>query len=86
MAHDPSRARGADVTAEEILAEGAERIRSNLGDRPEIQSALMGTIGRVYFNLGEYQPSEEMLEQALTLRLQSDGESHPIQPSFDSPS
>ena len=77
MAHDPSRARGADVTAEEILAEGAERIRNNLGDRPEIQSALMGTIGRVYFNLGEYQPSEEMLEQALRLRLQSDGESHP---------
>ena len=77
MAHDPSRARGADVTAEEILAEGAERIRSNLGDRPEIQSALMGTIGRVYFNLGEYQPSEEMLDQALTLRLRTDGESHP---------
>lgn len=77
MAQDPSRARGADVTAEEILAAGAERIRSNLGDRPEIQSALMGTIGRVYFNLGEYQPSEEMLEQALTLRLQSDGELHP---------
>ena len=77
MAHDPSRARGVDVTAEEILAEGAERIRSNLGDRPEIQSSLMGTIGRVYYNLGEYQPSEEMLEQALRLRLQTDGESHP---------
>ena len=77
MAHDPSRARGVDVTAEEILAEGAERIRSNLGDRPEIQSSLMGTIGRVYFNLGEYQPSEEMLEQALRLRLRTDGESHP---------
>lgn len=77
MAHDPSRARGADITAEEILAEGAERIRSNLGDRPEIQAALMGTIGRVYFNLGEYQPSEQMLEQALRLRLQTDGDSHP---------
>ena len=77
MAHDPSRARGVDVTAEEILAEGAERIRSNLGDRPEIQSSLMGTIGRVYYNLGEYQPSEEMLEQALRLRLRTDGESHP---------
>ena len=77
MAHDPSRARGVDVTAEEILAEGAERIRSNLGDRPEIQSSLMGTIGRVYYNLGEYQPSEEMLEQALRLRLRTDNESHP---------
>ncbi len=77
MAHDPSRARGIDVTAEEILAEGAERIRDNLGERPEIQSSLMGTIGRVYYNLGEYQPSEELLEQALALRIETDGESHP---------
>lgn len=77
MAHDPSRARGVDVTAEEILAEGATRIRSNLGDRPEIQSSLMGTIGRVYYNLGEYPKSEEMLEQALRIRIQTDGESHP---------
>jgi len=77
MAHDPSRARGADITAAEILAEGADRIRKNLGDRPEIQSSLMGTIGRVYYNLGEYQPSKEMLEQALQLRLETDGESHP---------
>ncbi len=77
MAHDPSRARGVDVTAAEILAEGAERIRSNLGSRPEIQSALMGTIGRVYYNLGEYQASEEMLEQALQRRIQIDGDSHP---------
>jgi len=77
MAQDPSRARGANITAAEILAEGANRIRNDLGDRPEIQSALMGTIGRVYFNLGEYQPSQEMLEQALRLRLQTDGETHP---------
>ena len=77
MAHDPSRARGVDVTAEEILAEGATRIRSDLGDRPDIQSSLMGTIGRVYYNLGEYPKSEEMLEQALSIRLQADGESHP---------
>ncbi len=77
MAHDPSRARGVDVTAAEILAEGAERIRSNLGDRPEIQSALMGTIGRVYYNLGEYQASEEMLKQALQRLIQADGDSHP---------
>ncbi len=77
MAHDPSRARGADVSAEEILAEGAARIRSDLGNRPEIQSALMGTIGRVYYNLGEYPPAKDLLEQALQLRLQTDGESHP---------
>lgn len=76
MAHDPSRARGADISAAEILAEGADRIRDNLDGRPQIQSSLMGTIGRVYYNLGDYQESEEMLEQALQLRLQTDGESH----------
>ncbi|MEM7432610.1 MAG: serine/threonine-protein kinase [Pseudomonadota bacterium] len=74
MAHDPSRARGADVTAEEILAEGADRIQSNLGERPEIQSALMGTIGRVYYNLGEYSSSEPLLQRALKLQIQTSGE------------
>lgn len=75
MAHDPSRARGVEITAEEILAEGASRIRSDLGNRPEIQSALMGTIGRVYYNLGAYQPSKDMLEQSLKLQLETAGDS-----------
>ncbi len=77
MAQDPAQARGARVTADEILSTGASRIRRDLGDRPEIQSTLMGTIGRVYYNLGEYPRSLEMLEQALQLRQQTDGENHP---------
>lgn len=77
MAQDPAQARGTRITADEILAAGADRIRSDLGDRPDIQSALMGTIGRVYYNLGEYQPSIEMLEQALELRQETDGTDHP---------
>lgn len=68
MAQDPAHARGASVTAEEILATGASRIRTDLGSRPEIQVALIETIGRVYFNLGVYDTSAEMLEQALELR------------------
>ena len=73
MAQDPAQARGTRITADEILAAGADRIRSDLGGRPDIQSALMGTIGRVYYNLGEYQPSVEMLEKALELRQETDG-------------
>lgn len=42
MAPDPARARGAAITAEEILAAGASRISTDLGERPEIQSTLMG--------------------------------------------
>ena len=77
MAQDPAKARGAKVTAGEILAEGADRIQNELGESPEIQSALMGTIGRVYFNLGEFQSSVTLLEQALALRIQTHGENHP---------
>ncbi|MDJ0698977.1 MAG: serine/threonine-protein kinase [Woeseiaceae bacterium] len=68
MSQDPARARGADVTADEVLAAGASRIRHDLDGRPEIQSTLMGTIGRVYYSLGAYEPSVEMLEDALRLR------------------
>jgi len=77
-AQDPVEARGAVITADAILLAGASRIRADLGNSPEIQAALMGTIGRVYFNLGEYEPSLEMLEQALQLRKLTDGENHPM--------
>ena len=76
-AKDPAEARGTEITADELLAKGAERIQQDLDDRPEIQSTLMGTIGRVYYSLGEFKASADMLEQALALRVQSDGENHP---------
>jgi len=74
---DPAEARGASITADELLKSGAERIRSNLNDRPEIQTALMGTIGRVYFGLGEYGESAALLDEALTARLSYYDENHP---------
>ncbi|MEX2124134.1 MAG: serine/threonine-protein kinase [Woeseia sp.] len=77
MAPDPGNARGLDITAKEILAKGADRISDQLGDRPVIQATLMGTIGRVYFNLGEYEPSIAMLEESLRIRRQALGEQHP---------
>lgn len=76
MEPDPARARGLDITAKDILANGADRIRRQLEDRPEIQSALMETIGRVYLNLGEYDQSIDMHEEALALRLASFGAGH----------
>ena len=77
MSQDPAQAKGAKITAAELLAAGADRIQSDLGERPEIQSTLMGTIGRVYYSLGEFEPSAELLEQALQLQLQAHGENHP---------
>ncbi len=77
MSQDPARARGADVTADEVLAAGASRIRQDLDGRPEIQSTLMATIGRVYYSLGAYEPSVAMLEDALRLREEAFGADAP---------
>ena len=76
-APDPARARNADISAAEILASGAERVGNELVGQPELQATLMGTIGRVYFSLGEYQPSRAVLEQALELRMETLGDAHP---------
>ncbi len=77
MSQDPAKTRGKDVTAAEILAEGASRIQSRLEGKPQIQSTLMGTIGRVYFSLSDYEAAVEMLEQALKLRIATMGDTHP---------
>ncbi len=77
MEPDPGNARGASVSAREILEKGASRIATQLGDRPVVQATLMSTIGRVYYNLGEYDPSIEMLEQALRIRREQFGDRHP---------
>ena len=76
MAPDPGNARGLDVTAKELLTRGADRIAAELSERPIIRATLMETIGRVYFNLGEYDRSIEMLEESLRLRRLTFGDSH----------
>jgi eukaryotic-like serine/threonine-protein kinase len=76
MAPDPGNARGLDVTAKDILAAGARKISAELSGRPHIQATLMQTIGRVYFNLGEYEPSIAMLEASLAIRRHMYGEWH----------
>jgi len=65
---DPSEARGNTITAREILTKGAERISTELGDQPLIQTSLMNTIGKVYTSLGLYGDARDMLEEAVTLR------------------
>ena len=77
-AQDPREARGAKITADVLLAKGAQEIEEDLDDRPEIQSTLMGTIGRVYRNLGEIPQSIDMLEKALAQQIDLYGEDSPI--------
>jgi tetratricopeptide (TPR) repeat protein len=65
---DPDEARGKTITAREILTKGAERISTELGDQPVIQTSLMDTIGKVYTSLGLYTDARDMLEKTVALR------------------
>jgi len=62
---DPSEARGATLTAREILANGASRLDSSLRDQPAVQARLYTTIGEVYTGLGLYDDAARLLEKAL---------------------
>ena len=74
---DPSRSRGNQVTARELLDIGARRIRLGLNEQPETRATLLGTIGRVYGSMGLYENSVELLQDALQSRIRIHGERHP---------
>lgn len=54
-----------EVTALEILARGAERIETDLADRPLVRGRLEVMIGFLYLNLGEFERSRKLLRASL---------------------
>jgi serine/threonine-protein kinase len=74
---DPSRSRGNQVTARELLDIGARRVSLGLADQPETRATLLGTIGTVYQSLGLYSDSIALLEQGLQSRIRIHGPRHP---------
>ena len=73
---DPSRSRGNQVTARELLDVGARRVTLGLADQPETRATLLATIGRVYNSLGLHADSVSLLEDALDARVRIHGERH----------
>jgi serine/threonine-protein kinase len=70
---DPAASGGADVTARELLDEGAERIDRELAGQPLVRSEMMQLMGEVYTNIGSYDEAEGLLEQTLDLRREEHG-------------
>lgn len=64
---DPSQARGEEITAREILDQGAERVVDELADKPLIQARLMGVIGFIYTKLGLVDQATPLLQQAVEI-------------------
>ncbi|HEY5807392.1 MAG TPA: serine/threonine-protein kinase, partial [Povalibacter sp.] len=73
---DPSKSRGNQVTARELLDIGSRRVRVGLADQPETRATLLGTIGRVYSSLGLYSDSVSLLKEALESRIALYGPKH----------
>jgi tetratricopeptide (TPR) repeat protein len=64
---DPSEARGAKITAQEVLDKGADRIRNTLDDEPNVKAQLMTTLSKVYLGLGSFRRGESIIRQSMTL-------------------
>jgi tetratricopeptide (TPR) repeat protein len=64
---DPSEARGASVTALEILDRGAQQIQAGLDNEPAVKAQLGVTLGEVYDSLGLYKEGDQLIRQTLSL-------------------
>jgi len=74
---DPSKSRGNQVTARELLDIGARRVSLGLNDQPATRATLLGTIGQVYASLGLYGDAVSLQREALESRKKLYGENHP---------
>lgn len=70
---DPNEAKGRDITARELLDEGAERIRTELADQPEVQTRLTEVIGGVYYQMGVYERADSLLSAAAEMSREVHG-------------
>ena len=67
---DPSGSAGARMTGRQLLDRGRVQIEEQLADQPAVRAELLNTMGRVYFNLGQYEVSKPLLEETIaTLRV-----------------
>jgi eukaryotic-like serine/threonine-protein kinase len=73
---DPAHARGKEITAREILDQGAARISTQLRAQPELQATLLDTIGSVYLGLDLPTDAQPLIEEALAVRRRLFGEQH----------
>lgn len=64
---DPSEARGATITAREVLDRGAAQIERGLSDEPAVKAELAVTLGEVYGSLGLYRQGEALIRRTFGL-------------------
>lgn len=76
LAADPAQARGADITARELLDAGLQQIETEMSSRPEVQATMQRVLGNVYYQLGLQEEASKLLNQALQTQLDLYGVKH----------
>lgn len=76
-AADPNLSKGEEITADQLLDDGARRIHEELGDQPEVQAELMQVIGNVYLTQGKFDETFDMFRPALSIALDRYGPGDP---------
>lgn len=66
-AGDPAEASGDIVTAQTLLRRGVAQAEE-LNDQPDVQAEMYSVIGKVYYQLGDYNRSADLLKKSLPLR------------------
>ena len=73
---DPANARGAAVTARELLDRGVTRLSTDLTAQAPVRATLLATIGGVYRVLGLHDQAERATRDALEIRRTALGPGH----------
>jgi serine/threonine-protein kinase len=73
QAATPEQARGQDVTARELLDQGARRTDEELSGDPELQATMLLNIGDAYDSLGLYTQAQPLMERAYQIRERAPG-------------
>ncbi|MET0226312.1 MAG: serine/threonine-protein kinase, partial [Dokdonella sp.] len=72
-ASDPTHTRGASVSAQDLLDQGAARLHRNEVGNPALRARFMQTIATSYMSLGLYQRALPLAQEALAVRQQAPG-------------
>ncbi len=74
---DPEQARGREVTASELLQRGERRLDSTLVQEPDTRARLLGVLGNINTQLGQYGRADSLLARAVALTRQTRGDESP---------
>lgn len=75
---NPERAAAEVVTTGELLARGAERLRTEFLEEPLTRARFLQTIGEIYTEISDLTLAGDLVEEALAIRRDELGETHEL--------